>query len=60
MNQIEISLDDFDVECPMSNENVSKYGLTDSQVRRFCNDGCSSECKSEFRSKFILKQRLHK
>ena len=52
MNQIEISLDDFDVECPMSNENQNRLRIV--KLDGFVMMG-SSECKSEFRSKFIFK-----
>jgi len=35
---------DFEGDCPMTIENVKKYGITDNLEKTFCNLGCSVKC----------------
>ena len=39
--------------CPMTNENVAKYGLTDKQVKNFCDKGCSVDCEKIFKERWM-------
>lgn len=36
------------MSCPMTKEAVKKYKLSDKQVARFCQDGCSVICEELF------------
>jgi len=47
-------------KCPMTNENVTLYSLTDNQVKVFCNKGCSVLCEEEFEKKFKIKNKEEK
>jgi len=35
----------------MTKINVAKHGLTDKQVKAFCDKGCSVECDKEFKKR---------
>lgn len=34
--------------CPMTDETVEKYKLTDKEIKNFCDKGCSVMCKELF------------
>lgn len=40
------------MNCPMTIENVKKYGLSDKEVSAFCNQGCSVICHELFVKRF--------
>ena len=45
--------------CPMTKEICEKYGLSDSQVKWFCDIGCSVECDIELK-KWLSKKKIKK
>lgn len=45
--------------CPMTTDNVAKYGLTDKQVKAFCSAGCSVACQDLF-SKYVKRSGRNK
>lgn len=38
-----------DCRCPMTAATIKRYSLTDAEIERFCNKGCSVICGSELR-----------
>ena len=43
--------------CPMTNENIKKYGLSLAHIRAFCERGCSVSCAEEFIKEFVEREK---
>ena len=47
-----------DCVCPMTAETIKRYGLTNAEIERFCDKGCSVICGSELKNYLRRKGRL--
>lgn len=45
--------------CPMTQATVEKHGLTDREIEKFCDEGCSVECW-KFLNEYLQKRYLKK
>jgi uncharacterized protein YutD len=41
---MKVDYKDFQGNCPMTVENIKKYNIKDSYIKRFCGYGCSPIC----------------